>query len=40
MKFFMMRVMRHRHRLPSEGVEAPSLETFQARSDAALSSLV
>jgi len=27
-KFFTMRVMKHRNRLPREVVEAPSLETF------------
>ena len=30
-------VVKHWHRLPSEVVEAPSLETFQARLDGALS---
>jgi len=36
----MMRVMKPWHRLPREVVNAPSLETFQARLDGALSSLV
>jgi len=35
-----MRVVKHRNRLPREVVEAPSLETFQARLDGALSNLV
>jgi len=35
-----MRVVKHCHRLPREVVEAPSLETFQARLDGALSNLV
>ena len=35
-----MRVVKHWHRLPREVVEAPSLETLQARLDGALSSLV
>jgi len=41
-KFFTMRVVRHRIRLPREvmDVEAPSLEAFQARLDGALSNLV
>ena len=38
-KFFMMRVMKHWHRLPREGVEASSLETFQVRLDRALGNL-
>jgi len=33
-------VVRHRHRLPREGADAPSLETFKVRLDAALSNLV
>jgi len=36
----MMRVMRHRKRLPREVVDAPSLEVFQARLDKALSNLI
>ena len=39
-KFFPVRVVRHRHRLPSEAVDAPSLEAFKARLGGALSSLV
>ncbi|KFP19393.1 hypothetical protein Z169_01197, partial [Egretta garzetta] len=39
-KFFTMRVVKHWNRLPREVVEAPSLETFQARLDGALSSLI
>ncbi|KFP97737.1 hypothetical protein N330_09705, partial [Leptosomus discolor] len=39
-KFFMMRVVKHWHRLPREVVEAPSLEIFKVRLDGALSSLI
>ncbi|KFP17166.1 hypothetical protein Z169_08162, partial [Egretta garzetta] len=39
-KFFTMRVVKHWNRLPSEVVEAPSLEAFKARLDGALSSLI
>ncbi|KFP12155.1 hypothetical protein Z169_13727, partial [Egretta garzetta] len=39
-KFFTMRVVKHWHRLPRVVVEAPSLETFKARLDGALSSLI
>jgi len=39
-KFFTMRVVKHWHRLPREVVDAPSLETFKARLDRALSNLV
>jgi len=35
-----MRVVKHWNGLPREVVEAPSLETFKARLDGALSSLV
>jgi len=38
--FFMMRVVRHWNRLPREVTDAPSLETFQARLDGALSNLI
>jgi len=38
--FFVIRVVKHWNRLPREVVEAPSLETFKARLDGALSSLV
>ncbi|KFP22461.1 hypothetical protein Z169_15398, partial [Egretta garzetta] len=39
-KFFTMRVVKHWNRLPREVVEVPSLETFKARLDGALSSLI
>ncbi|KFR12152.1 hypothetical protein N306_10940, partial [Opisthocomus hoazin] len=39
-KFFTIRVLKHWKRLPREVVDAPSLETFKARLDGALSSLV
>ncbi|KFR03796.1 hypothetical protein Y956_13125, partial [Nipponia nippon] len=39
-KFFTVRVVNHWHRLPREAVDAPSLETFQARLDGALSNLI
>ncbi|KFP10184.1 hypothetical protein Z169_11977, partial [Egretta garzetta] len=39
-KFFTMRVVKHWNGLPREAVEAPSLETFQARLDGALSNLI
>jgi len=35
-----MRVVEHWDRLPREVVDAPSLETFKARLDGALSSLI
>jgi len=38
--FFTMRVVKHWNGLPREVVEAPSLETFKARLDGALSNLV
>jgi len=38
-KFSTMRVLRRWHRLPREVVEAPSLETFQVKSDGVLSNL-
>ena len=39
-KFFTQRVVRHWKRLPREVVDAPSLEAFKARLDAALGSLL
>jgi len=39
-KFFTMRVVKYWNGLPREVVEAPSLETFQARLDGALSNLI
>jgi len=39
-KFFIMRVLKHRNKLPREAVEAPPLETFKVRLDGALSNLV
>ncbi|KFZ47312.1 hypothetical protein N321_03936, partial [Antrostomus carolinensis] len=39
-KFFTQRVVRHWNRLPREVVDAPSLETFKARLDGALGSLI
>jgi len=39
-KFFTMRVVRHWHRLPREGVDAPSLEVFKVRLDRPLSKVV
>ena len=39
-KFFTMRMERHWNMLPREVVDAPSLETFQARLDGVLSNLV
>ena len=39
-KFFTVRVVRHWNRLSREAVDAPSLETFKARLDGALSNLV
>ena len=38
-KFVMMRVVRHRNRLPKEVVDGPSLEVFKVRLDRALSNL-
>jgi len=35
-----MRVVKHWNRLPRDMVDAPSLETFKARLDRALSNLV
>jgi len=39
-KFFMIRVVKHWNGFPREVVEAPSLETFKARLNSALSNLV
>ena len=39
-KFFAERVVMHWNRLPREAVNAPSLETFKARLDGTLGSLV
>jgi len=39
-KFSMQGVVTHWNRLPKEVVDAPSLETFKAKLDAALGSLV
>ncbi|KFR05924.1 hypothetical protein Y956_03248, partial [Nipponia nippon] len=39
-KFFTMRVVEHWKGLPREVVDAPSLETFKARLDGALSTLI
>jgi len=39
-KFFTVRVIKHYNRFPRKVVEAPSLETFQARLDGALSNMV
>ncbi|KFP12860.1 hypothetical protein Z169_10454, partial [Egretta garzetta] len=39
-KFFTMTEVKHWNGLPREAVEAPSLETFKARLDGALSNLI
>ena len=39
-KFVTVRVVRHWNRLPSEAENAPSLESFKARLDGTLSSLI
>ena len=38
-KPFTVRVVRHRNRMPSDAVDARSLETFKARLDKALGNL-
>ena len=38
-KFFIVRAVRHWHRLPREAVAAPSLAVFKARLDGALGNL-
>jgi len=38
--YFTVRVVRHWNRLPSDVVNAPSLESFKARLDGALSNVV
>jgi len=38
--FFTMRVVKHWNWLPREVVDVPSLETFKARLDRALSNLI
>lgn len=39
-KFFSTRAMRHRLRLPREGLDAPSQEVFKYRLDTAQDSLI
>ena len=39
-KFFTVRVVRHWNRLPSEAVDAPSLEAFKTRLGGTVSNLV
>ena len=39
-KFFTVMVVRHWHRLPSDVVDAMSLETFKARLNGALRNLI
>ena len=39
-QFFTVREVRHRNRLPSNAVDAPSLEAFKAGLDGAVSNLV
>ncbi|KFV04783.1 hypothetical protein N340_12996, partial [Tauraco erythrolophus] len=39
-KFLTMRVVNHWNRMPTEAVEAPSLETFKIRLDRAPSNLI
>jgi len=39
-KFFTQKMVKHWNRLPTEVLDAPSLEAFRARLDVALGSLV
>ena len=39
-KFFIVRVVRHRNRLPRDVVDVPTLEVLKARLDGAVSNLV
>ena len=39
-KFFTVKMVRQRHRLPREAVDAPSLEVFSGRLDRILGSLI
>ena len=39
-EIFVMRVVKHWHRLPGEEVDASSLETFKVRLDGELSNLI
>jgi len=39
-KFFTLKVVKHLHTLPREVVDAPSLETFKARLDVAVSNMI
>ena len=39
-KLFMIRTVKHWHRLPREMVDVPSMEIFKGRKDGALSKLI
>lgn len=39
-KFFIVKLVRHRNRVPKEVTDVPSLKTFKARLDGVLSNLV
>jgi len=39
-KYFMVRVVKHCHMLPTEVVDAPSMEKFKVRLDRAVSNLI